>query len=57
MYSTILLCELPSSDILEITPERNQSIQCCLLSACARFLLNVNSTDYVDLKKYILVAS
>ncbi len=57
MYSTILLCELPSSDILEITPERNQSIQRCLLSACARFLLNVNSTDYVDLKKYILVAS
>ncbi len=50
IYSTILLPELPSSDILESAPEHNQHNQ-CLRSACTCFLLNVNDFDYID---YIL---
>ncbi len=39
VYSAILLHE--SSAILESIPERNQSNECCLRSACARCLLTV----------------
>ncbi len=52
IYSAILLPELPSSTILESTPERDQRNQRCLRSACTRSLLNVNNTDYTDYTDY-----
>ncbi len=47
MYSTILLPELPSSTVLESTPECNQCNQRCLHSACACCLLNATYADYI----------
>ncbi len=54
IYKKIILPELPSSAILLSTPEHNQHNQRCLLSACLRFLLNVNSAVYVDLRSGVL---
>ncbi len=45
IYSAILFPELPSSAILESTPEHNQCNERRLRSACARCLLNVNNAD------------
>ncbi len=44
--STILLCKLPSSTILESTPERNQHYQRGLSSAESGHIMNVNSAYY-----------
>ncbi len=48
IYSAILLFDLPSSAILESTPECNQRNERCLRSACAHCLLNVNNAHYID---------
>ncbi len=45
--SAILLPELPSSAILESTPECYQLNQHCLRSVDGVRMLNVNNTDYV----------
>ncbi len=52
IYSTILLPELPSTGILESTPEHDQRNQRCLRSADSTRMLNVNNADYVD---YVLL--
>ncbi len=47
IYSAILLPELPSSNILESTPERNQHNERCLCSVDSARMLNVNNAHYV----------
>ncbi len=44
----ILIPDLPSSDILKSTPERNQGNQRCLRLVDSASMLKVNNADYVD---------
>ncbi len=48
IYSTIFVPDLPSSAILESTPERNQRNQRCLCSVDSASMLNVIRAVYVQ---------